>query len=73
MLDRMMQLSDNARATDEYRAVSYLAVRYAEIYARTASEHSRNASLMAVDVRQSPLTGVRTVVEVIFSSGHRQP
>src|SRR5215204_5207925 len=33
---RMMQLTDNAGATDEHRALNYLAVRYPAIYERTA-------------------------------------
>jgi hypothetical protein len=72
LLDRILQLADNAGATDEHRAVNYLAVRYPAIYARTAAAHTGNASLTAVDVRPSRLSGVRMVVEVIFSYTHRR-
>jgi hypothetical protein len=72
LLDRILQLADNAGATDEHRALNYLAVRYPAIYARTAAAHSGNASLAAVDVRPSRLRGVRMVVDVIFSYTHRQ-
>jgi hypothetical protein len=72
LLDRILQMADNAGATDEHRALNYLAVRYPAIYARTAAAHSANASLTAVEVRQSPLRGVRIVVDVIFSYTHRQ-
>jgi hypothetical protein len=72
LLDRILQLADNAGATDEHRALNYLAVRYPAIYARTAAAHSGNASLTAVDVRPSRLRGVRMVVDVIFSYTHRQ-
>ena len=35
---RIMQLTDNAGATDEHRALNYLAMRYPAIYAQAASE-----------------------------------
>jgi hypothetical protein len=69
---RIMQLADNAGATDAHRAVNYLAVRYPAIYATAAERHAQNASLTAVDVRLSPLSGVRKIVDVIFSYTHRQ-
>ena len=72
LLDRILQMADNAGATDEHRALNYLTVRYPAIYARTAAAYTANASLTAVDVRPSRLRGVRTVVDVIFSYTHRQ-
>ena len=72
LLDRILQLADNAGATDEHRALNYLAVRYPAIYAQTAAAHVGNASLAAVDVRPSRLQGVRKVLDVIFSYTHRQ-
>jgi len=72
LLDRIMQLADNAGATDEHRALNYLTVRYPVIYAQTAAAHAGNSSLTAVDVRPSRLGGVRTVVDVIFAYTHRQ-
>ena len=68
---RIMQMADNAGATDEHRALNYLAVRYPAIYAMAAERHAQNASLTAVDVRPSRLSGVRKVVDVIFSYTHR--
>ena len=67
VFDRIMQLTDNAGATDEHRALNYLTVRYPAIYAAVAQAHGRNLSLTAVDVRPSALSGVRNIVEVIFS------
>jgi hypothetical protein len=64
---RIMQMTDNAGALDEHRVLNYLAVRYPAIYARTAEAHTANASLNAVDVRLSPLSGVRKVMDAIFS------
>jgi hypothetical protein len=72
LLDRILQVADNAGATDEHRALNYLAVRYPAIYAQAAVSHAGNASLTAVDVRPSRLSGVRKVVDVIFSYTHRQ-
>ncbi|RKT09655.1 hypothetical protein BX285_6756 [Streptomyces sp. 1114.5] len=67
VFDRVVQLSDNAGATDEHRALNYLAVRYPAIYARAAEAFDRNQSITAVEVRPSRLGGARTVVDVVFS------
>lgn len=72
LFDRIMQMSDNAGATDEHRALNYLAVRYPAIYAKIAEQHLGNSSLTTLEVRPSPLSGVRKIVEVIFSYIDRQ-
>jgi hypothetical protein len=69
---RIMQVADNAGATDEHRALNYVAVRYPAIYATTADAFGRNSSLTAVDVRPSRLGGIRRIVDVIFSYTNRQ-
>jgi len=71
VFDRIMQLADNAGATDEHRALNYLAVRYPAIYANATDAFARNASLTAVDVQPSPLSGTRKVVEVIITYTNR--
>jgi hypothetical protein len=71
VFDRIMQMTDNAGATDEHRALNYLAVRYQPIYANAADAFARNASLNAVDVASSPLSSTRKVVNVIFSYTNR--
>lgn len=71
LFDRIMQLTDNAGATDGYRALNYLAVRYPAIYAKTAEQFADGASLSAVDVRPSPLSAARRIVDVIFSFTNR--
>ena len=71
LFDRIMQMTDNAGATDEHRALNYLAVRYPAIYANAAEAFARNASLTAVDVQTSPLSGTRKVVDAIFSYTNR--
>ena len=71
LFERIMQLTDNAGASDEHRALNYLAVRYQAIYASAADQFGRNASLTSVDVLPSPLSGIRKVVDVIFSYTNR--
>lgn len=71
LFDRMMQMTDNAGATDEHRALNYLAVRYQAIYANAADAFARNASLTGVDVQPSALSGTRNVVDVIFTYTNR--
>jgi len=69
---RIMQMADNAGATDEHRGLNYLAVRYPAIYATAAEAFARNSSLSAVEVRPSRLSGTRRVVDAIFSYTNRQ-
>src|SRR5260370_41612511 len=71
LFDRIMQMADNAGATDEDRAMNYLLVRYPAIYATAANAFERNESLTAVTVRPSSLSGVRNIVQTIFSYTHR--
>jgi hypothetical protein len=71
LFHRIMQLADNAGATDDHRAINYLAVRYPAIYALTAEAFGRNASLSSVEVRPSRLSGPRKVVDVVFEFTHR--
>jgi hypothetical protein len=71
LFDRLMQITDNAGTTDDHRALNYLAVRYPAIYALVAEQYTRNGSLSNVEVRTSPLTGSRRVVDVIFSFTNR--
>ncbi|HEV2177135.1 MAG TPA: hypothetical protein VGW33_08035 [Terriglobia bacterium] len=71
LFDRIMQMTDNAGATDENRALNYLAVRYHAIYANAAEAFARNASLTGVYVVPSSLSGTRKVADVIFSYTNR--
>ena len=72
LFDRILQVADNAGSADEHRAVNYLAVRYPAIYALAAEAFGRNSSLSGVEVRPSRLSGVRQVVDVIFSFTGRE-
>jgi hypothetical protein len=71
LFDRIMQMTDNAGATDENCASNYLAVRYPAIYAKAAVEFVANASLSALEVRPSALSNTRKVVDVITSYRNR--
>ena len=71
LFGRIMQLTDNAGATDEHRALNYLAMRYPAIYAKAAEEFAKDCSLTGVEVRPSPLSGTRNIVDVIFSYTNR--
>jgi len=71
VFDRIIQVTDNAGATDEHRALNFLAVRYPATYAAVADAHGRNLSLTAIDVRPSALSGLRNIVDVIFSFTNR--
>jgi hypothetical protein len=67
LFNRIMQLADNAGATDEHRALNYLAVRYPAIYELAVNRYAENYSLTGVEVRTSRLSGVRRIVDVVFS------
>jgi len=71
LFDRVMLLTDNAGATDDHRALNYLAMRYPAIYTAVAEAYARNASLTGVEVRPSALSGTRKIVEVIFTFTNR--
>jgi hypothetical protein len=71
LFNHIIQIADNAGATDEHRALNYLSVRYDEIYHRTQLMQDENYSFTAVDVRPSRLSGARKVADVIFSYENR--
>ena len=71
VLERVMQIADNAGASDDHRALNYLAVRYPAIYTKASEYFAQNCSLTAVDVQGSPLSGARNLLDVIFSYTNR--
>ncbi|MDQ2898722.1 MAG: hypothetical protein M3Y07_02850, partial [Acidobacteriota bacterium] len=71
LFERIMQMADNAGATDEHRALNYLAVRYPAVYSATSDAFARNASLESIDVQTSPLSATRNILEVVFSFRNR--
>ena len=64
-------MTDNSGATDDHRALNYLAMRYPGMYAKAADQFARDFSLTAVDVLPSTLSGTRKVVDVVFSYTNR--
>jgi PatG Domain len=71
VFNRITQMADNAGDMDEHRALNYLAVRYSALYSGVADAHAGNASLSAVEVRPSALSGTRRILEAVFSFTHR--
>lgn len=72
LFNRIVQLTDNAGATDEHRALNYLAMRYPGIYAKAAEQFGRDFSLTGVEVQPSPLSGTRNMVDVVFAYTDRK-
>jgi hypothetical protein len=70
LLDRILRMANNAGATDEHRALNYLAVRYPAIYIHTAAALQRDSALSGVGVRPSGL-GTRNILDVVFSYRNR--
>ena len=71
VLSRIVQLTDNAGASDEHRALNYLTLRYPSIYSTAVDEFARDFSLTCVETRPSVVGGSRKIVEVIFSYTNR--
>jgi hypothetical protein len=71
LFNHILQIADNAGATDEHRALNYLSVRYDEIYHRTQLMQDENYSFTGVEVRPSRLSGARKIVDTILSYENR--
>jgi hypothetical protein len=71
LIQRIMQMADNAGATDEHRALNYLALRYPAIYAKAAECYGRDCSLTGVEVHASRLGSRRRIADVIFDFKNR--
>ncbi|MCA9471829.1 MAG: hypothetical protein MRJ96_05130 [Nitrospirales bacterium] len=69
---QIIHMADNAGATDEHRAMNYLAVRYDAIYTVCAEQYRNNYSLNSVQVRPSRLSAARKVMDAIFTFTHRE-
>ena len=71
LFDRIMQMADNAGATDEHRNLNYLLMRYTAIYEKAAEQFGQGCSLTGVEVRPSPRNGTRNMVDTVFSYTNR--
>src|SRR5215510_5018534 len=69
---KLKLITDNAGSTDEHRALNYLCVRSADVYEKVAAAFDREASLTAIDIQPSPLSGTRNILDVIFSFTDRK-
>lgn len=72
LFERVMQVADNAGSSDEHRAMNYLAVRYPQIYARTAEAFAAGQALTAIESRPSRLSGTRRILDVLLSYTDRR-
>lgn len=71
LYDRLTQITDNSGATDEHRALNYLAVRYSAIYG-LADRYGDDFAFTSVETGPSRLSGVRNIISVIFSFTNRK-
>jgi hypothetical protein len=72
VFNQMTQIADNAGNLDSHRALNYLAVRYPAIYTKAVEQFARDFSLTGVEVRPSRLSGIRQIVDVIFTYTNRK-
>jgi len=72
VFNRITQMTDNSGNSDEHRALNYLAMRYPRIYTTAAEKFVDSFSLTGVEMRPSPLSGTRNIVEVIFAYADRK-
>jgi hypothetical protein len=66
VLQRVLQLADNAGNSDSHRALNFMAARYQPLYKKVAEMYGRNFSFDSIEVRESRLSGSRKVVEVVI-------
>ncbi|MEU0847176.1 hypothetical protein ABZ387_04325 [Streptomyces flaveolus] len=69
---RVIQIADNAGSSDEHRALNYLAVRYPQIYVKSAESFTRDKTLTSIETQASRLSGARKILQVIFSYTDRK-
>jgi hypothetical protein len=72
LFERVLQIADNAGASDEHRALNYLAVRYPQVYAKTAEAFTSGQALTSIETRPSRLSGARKIIDVVFSYTDRR-
>ena len=71
LFNNIIQITDNAGATDEHRAINFLSVCNYEIYVRAQLMQNENYSFTNINIRPSPLSGARKILDVIFSYENR--
>jgi hypothetical protein len=71
VLEAVMQMADNAGATDEHRVLNYLVTRSSDIFSRVAEQFDRDFSLSGVNVYPSRLSSTRRIVDVVLAFNNR--
>lgn len=64
VFNRFLKVADNAGASDEHRALNYLATRYPAIYNLGAERFGAGYSLLSIETAPSRLSGTRRMVNV---------
>lgn len=72
VFDRILRVADNTGASDEHRALNYLATRYPAIYNLGSQQFAEGNSLSAIETAPSRLSGIRRMVNVTFVFMNRQ-
>ncbi|WP_327730094.1 hypothetical protein OG250_32040 [Streptomyces sp. NBC_00487] len=73
VLDRVLQLNNNAGLDPTHRALNFLTVREQEIYRKTSEMRDGGYTLSGVEAGPSRLgSGSQTVITVVLSYTHRQ-
>lgn len=66
VFDMVMQMTDNAGATNGDRAWNFSVLRYPGLPARVAEAFSQDFSLQGIETRPSTLSGTRNIVDCIL-------
>ena len=72
LFERILKVADNAGATDEHRALNYLATRYPAVYNLGADRYDAGFSLTSIETSPSRLSGTRGLVNVNLVFTNRQ-
>ena len=66
LFTRIQQMADNIGASNEHRALNYLAVRYDRIYHLLSDMYAQDYSLEEINVLPSRLIGTRKILDPVF-------
>ena len=72
VFNRILKVADNAGASDEHRALNYLATRYPAVYNLAAERFGAGYSLASIETAVSRLSGTRRLVNVNIVFNHRE-
>jgi PatG Domain len=72
VFNRILKVADNAGASDEHRALNYLATRYPAVYNLGADRFAAGYALASIETAPSRLSGTRRLVNVNIVFAHRE-